>query len=547
MGGNNSSTNSRFNKDNLINNGLVSVSNNNEINNLSNKPVIEIHLAAKNIIKLDVGSESDPMCILFIQKNGKWLEYSRTEVVWDNANPIFVKTFKIDYIFEEQLNLRFSVYHCKNPSPKIEDQALVGYHDTTLQLIASNLHQNLEIELQNDQEKNFRGKLILSAEQMILSSHFVEITPKIFDFNLVRSIKYPFLVFSRPSEGGTDFRVYRTEVLKNYKTGLFQTFVISKYSFCGGDDQTPISISLFNFVSGKTEELIGNITLNLYSLIDTLNQPLELKNQNSQTIGKLMFIRFLQYQRPTFLDYLNSGIQLNLITAIDFTGSNGAPSSPSSLHYNNSNILNQYQQCIKAVGEVICPYDNDQLFPVYGFGAYFNGYFSHCYPLTFSESNPNVEGLEGILNSYSRALNQIQLHGPTHFSPVIRNATNIAIESFQENKTYTILLIITDGEINDMKDTIDAIVDASNKPLSIIIVGVGNANFDNMDILDADDVPLKSSKGVLMKRDIVQFVPFRNFSNVSKERLAAEVLEEVPRQVDEYCRYIGFKPEINQN
>lgn len=39
------------------------------------------------------------------------------------------------------------------------------------------------------------------------------------------------------------------------------------------------------------------------------------------------------------------------------------------------------------------------------------------------------------------------------------------------------LLILTDGQINDMQNTVDAIVAASDLPMSIIIVGVGAADF----------------------------------------------------------------------
>jgi hypothetical protein len=38
---------------------------------------------------------------------------------------------------------------------------------------------------------------------------------------------------------------------------------------------------------------------------------------------------------------------------------------------------------------------------------------------------------------------------------------------------YNILLILTDGEIHDMQATKDIIVDASELPLSIIIIGIG--------------------------------------------------------------------------
>lgn len=48
-------------------------------------------------------------------------------------------------------------------------------------------------------------------------------------------------------------------------------------------------------------------------------------------------------------------------------------------------------------------------------------------------------------------------------------------------------MIITDGEIHDMEETKKCIVESSHLPLSIIIVGVGSADFTNMEILDGDD------------------------------------------------------------
>ena len=45
---------------------------------------------------------------------------------------------------------------------------------------------------------------------------------------------------------------------------------------------------------------------------------------------------------------------------------------------------------------------------------------------------------------------------------------------------YSILLIITDGEIHDMAQTFDLIIKAAAIPLSIIIIGVGNDNFAKM-------------------------------------------------------------------
>ena len=45
-----------------------------------------------------------------------------------------------------------------------------------------------------------------------------------------------------------------------------------------------------------------------------------------------------------------------------------------------------------------------------------------------------------------------------------------------------------------MQKTIDEVVRGSRLPLSIIIVGVGSADFSAMDQLDADETPLYSQK-----------------------------------------------------
>jgi ribosomal protein S8E len=69
---------------------------------------------------------------------------------------------------------------------------------------------------------------------------------------------------------------------------------------------------------------------------------------------------------------------------------------------------------------------------------------------------------------------------------MIQEAAKLAQGALKEAKTkgsagaYTILLIITDGAITDIDATKAAIVAASGLPLSIIIIGVGNADFGKM-------------------------------------------------------------------
>ena len=55
-------------------------------------------------------------------------------------------------------------------------------------------------------------------------------------------------------------------------------------------------------------------------------------------------------------------------------------------------------------------------------------------------------------------------------------------------------MILTNGDIQDIEETIDEIVKGSSLPLSIVIVGVGQEDFSSMIRLDADDEALYSQK-----------------------------------------------------
>jgi hypothetical protein len=65
------------------------------------------------------------------------------------------------------------------------------------------------------------------------------------------------------------------------------------------------------------------------------------------------------------------------------------------------------------------------------------------------------------------------------------------------------MLILTDGEIHDMDKTKDLLVQASQLPLSVIIIGVGDEDFELMRELDSDGKLLRSSNGLEALRDLV--------------------------------------------
>ena len=277
---------------------------------------------------------------------------------------------------------------------------------------------------------------------------------------------------------------------------------------------------------GALKPLIGGTT------------PIQL---SSTTLAKINFDAIKNY---SFIDYLRGGMQINLWVAIDFTGSNGDPKLPNSLHYLGTK-QNQYETAIRACGDIVAYYDYDQKFPAFGFGGKFNGsqVVDHCYPLNGNMDDPEIDGIDGILEAYRNVLNNTELWGPTHFHHFIDRLNNTVKQDIsRENyNNYNILMILTDGIIEDMDDTINALVESSYLPVSVIIIGIGNADFSNMDVLDADDDPLYDNNGRKADRDLVQFVPFKDFKN-DGQKLAEQVLEEVPRQIVEYYQHKKIAP-----
>ncbi|KAJ3119620.1 hypothetical protein HK101_007163 [Irineochytrium annulatum] len=265
--------------------------------------------------------------------------------------------------------------------------------------------------------------------------------------------------------------------------------------------------------------------------------------------GALVVESFEIVKEETFLDHVARGCEFSLAVAIDFTASNGEPSVPESLHFMGGlrkGVMNEYQRAIAGVGKVLAEYDADQRFPTMGFGFQIGGAHMDCAML--GEST----GIDGILQCYKDTLTApgFRLWGPTLFGPVIRTTTTAIRAELAADRTHTrqrptsyhILLILTDGQINDMDDTRRAIVDAATLPLSIVIVGVGREDFSSMRVLDGDEHRVTTPDGRVAERDCVQFVAFAECEG-DPFRLAAETLAEIPTQFMDYVK--GGMPPVS--
>ncbi|KAL7555611.1 hypothetical protein ACA910_011806 [Epithemia clementina (nom. ined.)] len=233
---------------------------------------------------------------------------------------------------------------------------------------------------------------------------------------------------------------------------------------------------------------------------------------------------------PTFANYVSGGCELHAMVAIDATSSNGDPRQSNSLHRFDNKTNNDYKMALSTICCSLAKFDSDQKYPLYGFGAKKEGRVNHCFPLV---EGTYVAGVPGILDAYDKAFNSgITMSTPRDFSEVIQTCTQASLTELENGHAYTILLVFTNGVPADIPGCVNALREADDAPLSIVIVGIGEGNFSAMKRIKDE-----ANQG----RDKLRFVLYSD-----NKAFSAEALDHIPEQLESYFkqREIYPNPEV---
>lgn len=518
---------------------------------------IELSVSAAGLVDKDLLAKSDPMLVLY-QRNssGSWEEMGRTEVILQTQEPKWVTQLFGLYNFEETQELWFRIFDMDTGHTKfsgslrdvdLSQQHVLGEAECLMVEVLTAPHQTLMLPLQPSKDgrsasrASSLGRLTVQAEEIENANALVTIKMRAVGIDKMDFLgkSDAFLRLARQREAEMWVPVYKTEVVINSLNPSWQPINITLQQLCNGDLDRPLLIECLDFDLHGSHPLIGTTRTTLKQLQElaqsgaatSLTRPPKHKDP-SKPGGQLYVSSTIITPRHSFLDYVFCGCEISFMVAVDFTASNGDPRIPGTLHHiDSSGSPNAYQQAMQGMGEVIQFYDTDKLFPAWGFGGKPHGApVSHCFALNGDEQRPAVIGVQGILAAYATSLAHTTLAGPTLFAPVIQTASGVASQFVsQEKQKYFCLLIITDGVITDLDNTIAALVDASTLPLSIFIFGVGNADFTRMEVLDANRHRLVTADGIVADRDNVGFFPMRDYN--STNQLARKMLSELPGQM----------------
>ncbi|XP_017365632.2 copine-4 [Cebus imitator] len=489
------------------------------------------------------------------------LTVDRTEVIRTCINPVYSKLFTVDFYFEEVQRLRFEVHDISSNHNGLKEADFLGGMECTLGQIVS--QRKLSKSLLKHGNTAGKSSITVIAEELSGNDDYVELAfnARKLDDKDFFSKSDPFLEIFRMNDDATQQLVHRTEVVMNNLSPAWKSFKVSVNSLCSGDPDRRLKCIVWDWDSNGKHDFIGEFTSTFKEMRgamegkqvqwECINPKYKAKKKNYKNSGTVILNLCKIHKMHSFLDYIMGGCQIQFTVAIDFTASNGDPRNSCSLHYIHPYQPNEYLKALVAVGEICQDYDSDKMFPAFGFGARIPPEYtvSHDFAINFNEDNPECagkaqHGKKPVSQSFPSHLSHCSFSSlVSHVSyNCLQQRSRLSGSTLQQ---YFILLILTDGVITDMADTREAIVHASHLPMSVIIVGVGNADFSDMQMLDGDDGILRSPKGEPVLRDIVQFVPFRNFKHASPAALAKSVLAEVPNQVVDYYNGKGIKPKCS--
>lgn len=514
-------------------------------------------------------------------------ELGRTEVVKESRNPKFTTSFRLEYKFQEEQHYVVRVYNEDlQYSTDLREHDFIGgcyftlgelmgaggcslarglSQKSFLILIGREIIETREVlefrfsgqdlgllERKNQQRKNMQKIAKEMAKEVLDTVQKVNIANVLDKFDLY------FRFEKLNKEDQTWKTVWKSEVIKDTQNPTWDGARIPLQLICDDDPETTVRITIWGYhrfspdiMVGFVETTVNDVVQKSLRGIPVYSVMMERKRLlggiKLKKAGVLKVLKANILQIPSMLQYISGGCRMDLMFAIDCTKINEDWRNENSQHFHSSTWLNDYQvrfnfvtfvtylvpstkAAIHKIATVYGAFEGEKDYAMWGYGAKINGQQTHA-PFLMGE---NLKNADALIEAYDRQFSddnpEFDLGETGYLKPVIQAAAFRAIQSNQKAQCYSTLVILSTGEVSDVTETIDMICAAAeDAPLSIIIIGVGSADMQIMDLLTGqgeESGKLRHSNGVPITREVVNFVTFQE-CNGNASQCVVEALKDL--------------------
>ena len=434
----------------------------------------------------------------------------------------FAKYLICDYFFEKDQLIEITI---SVKSKNEYDNKIYNFQRNT-KLSSLVCEKNCIYQRKIDETPNSVHKeiLILSVEKVKNSIQYINISLSCkrnnnINFSDIKS-KIRYLIKNKEKKN-----IYLSEILND--NGIFDNINI------------PLELlsPMFDIYFLYEQNLVQQKKININEFIDKeknlknvfIEIPILSDNPNNNMI-KIINNSTLTIKYSLF-DYIKSGLKLNIFMAIDMS---------------NKNYINQIKKAIKSCGNILsyytCTETKEPIFKVYCFGAKFKNSNNIFFNLNLQET-PDIIFLKNVTKKYVEFFNsnkdKIELNNNINFFPLIKHVYN-EIKKKKNPIEYNIFFIITSNNPNDTKETINTLIECSNLPLSIVIIGVGK----NLELLNnlINNIKAMSNISIEKRRNLIKFISFDKIG-FDEIKLSNIFLKEIAKQIVEYYSINNLTPD----
>lgn len=318
-------------------------------------------------------------------------------------------------------------------------------------------------------------------------------------------------------EGDSSRVIYKSEVLPDTPNPRWRAKTFSVADFRVEEGEKELRIEVYDEDSFSNDLIGGKVTV--LSELLAPGKVLELRDKRGRPSGLLTVEAGKITNNTDFISRLRSGLQISLLFGVDF--------GKSLSKYHSDASDNQFLQVLRSIGSSLGTYDSDQRISIYGFGGHPADAGEELWDLGGGE----VRGVNGVLQAYQAAVASAPVCSERKTLSGLLNKVNSQLEILGQTSAYFVLVLLTDGRVEDLEQCRGLIVELSRLPLSIVLVGMGQSSLKDLAGLDSDNRLLEQD-GQLALRDIVQFGSFK--TGVDPRVWTLEVVGELPQQVTDF-------------
>jgi hypothetical protein len=503
--------------------------------------VINIHVSAENLSNGKFFTNTDPLCTLFIQGPHGWQEYGRTEVCWNIVNPLWIRPFTYHVRDGPQL-LMFSIFDIICDSLSLSQQRPLGDCQLDLAALLGSPDQFVDLEIFGPSTSDAKG---------VLHVHFYDIAPcqgsLFFRFSLKNLTSHlrkpnPFFVIQRLSpKGNAWISIYKSKVIAGKATPEWDRVELSLQFLCGGDLQRLIRIQVYDCKNMNTDNLIGFADTSVEILIGNADN-LQLCDSNGKKTGVLSAVLIQHWTGPRLFDLRLRGVQLGTMLAIDFSSTSINAVTSNRVAHTEVGVFS-YHAAINDTCDLLHPLTMGQPYLAYGF-ADFPGP-EKLVSLTMGEMGHQrdfIPNLKRVIQLYSQAKQKTMYPNRACVAPVVRKAREVAQMRWAEERTITILVILTNGRFCDLQEGIDEVVNAQFDPLCVIMVVMGGTRRELNNAFKHKHGLISDSAGNRTKRRVISIGSYLEQQIYPDERLPQKLAPAAKKMARQWLELIHFEP-----